>query len=167
MKSWEAIRTKDQVPQGRLELTVLPCKARNLARPRSECACLGESWGAALPSQTPRGPSDICDVETSLQPSLRDFSSGLDGIPGFSVPLGLDYSDSSETLVRQPASVPQTLKCMNPSLAFGRFAAGPDVFPVPGPDPSPDPEPEPVPMPPSDPDPGLPPSLPVDPLPVY
>src|SRR5271168_5165904 len=33
----------NQVPRGRLKLTVLPCRARNLARPRSGCVCPGES----------------------------------------------------------------------------------------------------------------------------
>jgi len=37
-----------------------------------------ESWTAARPPQTPRGPGNIRDCETSLQPSLWDFSPGLE-----------------------------------------------------------------------------------------
>src|SRR5271168_5104297 len=68
--------------------------------------CLScESWTAALPSQTPRGPGNIRDCETSLQPPLRGCSCfSLSSFVGHSIASGVAHLH--RVSMKQDGSVP-------------------------------------------------------------
>src|SRR5271156_2807642 len=79
MKSWVHIRTEDQVPEGRLKRTVLPCKSGNLARPRSGCVC----------------PGEIADRRSAVATTNVDQATYVTGRHLFSRPYGTSLRDWS------------------------------------------------------------------------